>query len=263
MPCGVPNLPLPLVERSEEEIARAIRKQVEAMKGVIGCRQVSVRGTGKRFDVNMRVLLDSSLAIEGTHRISLDIEKEVKNLVPNARVTIDTEPSTNSQETVWKLVKETAEETAGSRGSHNIHIQKIDGKLCVDFHLEVSANMTVKQAHDVADQVENKIKASNSSISDVTVHIESASDRISREMAGIETELESYIEHLARSFPEIMDVCNIRIRKFRGTVHLALQCRFDSKLSIKKAHEVSTQLESAIRKAYPNVARIDIHEEPA
>jgi divalent metal cation (Fe/Co/Zn/Cd) transporter len=255
-------LPLPLIERSKEEIARIVKRKVESLDGVKSCRQLSVRVSGKRVDVNLRALLDGNLTIEGSHKTALDIEKEVKGILPRARVTIDTEPFGNGQENLWKLVKEAAEGTSGSRGAHNIHIRKINGKLDVDFHLEVSANMTVKQAHDVAGQVEEKIKEANFGISEVIVHIESASDRISRELAGIETELESYVEHIAEGFPEIRNVCNIKVHKFGASLHLVLQCRFDSKLSIKKAHEISSQLESMIRKAYPNVARIDIHEEP-
>jgi len=255
-------LPLPLVQRSKEEIARVIKRKVEGLDGVKSCHRLSVRVSGKRVDVNLRALLDSNLTIEESHKTALDIEKEVKDILPSARVTIDTEPFGNGQENIWKLIKEAAEETPGSRGAHNIRIQKINGKLDVDFHLEVSANMTVKQAHHVASQVEEKIKASSSNISEVIVHIESASDRISKELAGIETELESYVERVAESFPEIKNVCNIKVRKFGASLHLVLQCRFDSKLSIKKAHEISSQLESMIKKAYPNVARIDIHEEP-
>jgi divalent metal cation (Fe/Co/Zn/Cd) transporter len=187
----------------------------------------------------------------------------VQTEYPNARVTIHTAPIGSVQDSIWKLVKETAEAVPGSRGVHNIHIQRIDGKLYVDLHLEVSANMTVKQAHDVSDHVEDKIKAANPKISDVTVHMESASDRISRELAGVETELESYITHLVLESPEIKEVSQIRIRKFGGKMHLVLKCRFDPNLSIKKAHEATSKIENGIRGAFPNITRIDIHEEPA
>jgi divalent metal cation (Fe/Co/Zn/Cd) transporter len=254
---------LPLVERSEKEIVQAIKKRVERISGVKGCSQLNVRAIGKRFDVSMRVMVDTDLSSDDPHKIALSIEEEVKTMIPNSRVSIDTEPFGYDRENTWKLVKETAEETPGSRGVHNIHIQSIDGKLCIDLHLEVSANMTVKQAHHVADQVEEKIKATNPDISEVTVHIESASDLISRELAGMETELELYIQDVAKRFPGIKEVHEIRVRRFGDVIHLVLHCTFDSKLSIKKAHELSNQLESAIKSAYPNIARIDVHEEPA
>lgn len=256
-------MPLPLVERSEQEIAEIIKRKVEAIKAVRGIRQLNVRVSGKRRDVDMVVLLDSNLGWDEAHRIALDVEREVLSEFPNARVTVHTEPFGDNWQSIWKLAKETAEGTPGSRGVHNIHIQKIGEKLCVDLHLEVSANMTVKQAHDVADLVERNIRKADSDISEVTVHIESASDRISRELAGVETELESYIQHIAERFPEIKDVCDIKIRRFGNTTHLVLQCHFDPNLSIEKAHEISSKLEKEIRTAYPNITRIDIHEEPA
>jgi divalent metal cation (Fe/Co/Zn/Cd) transporter len=256
-------LPLPLVERSEEEVAQIIRKKVETIKDVRGYHQLSVRMTGKRFYVDMHVLLDSNLSFEDTHRIASDIEREVKKAVPNARVTIHTEPIGGGRESIWKLVKEIAEGVPGSRGVHNIHIQEINGKLCVDLHLEVSANMTVKQAHEVSEQVEKEIKTANPKISEITVHMESASERISRELAGGETELESYIVHVAKRFPKIKQVHGIEVRKIDDVLHVVLRCHFDPNINMKKAHEISNSLEREIRSAYPRIARIDVHEEPA
>ena len=88
-------------------------------------------------------------------------------------MTIHTEPTGNGHQNIWDLFKEISEETQGSRGVHNIHIQKIDGNFGVDLHLEVSANMTVKQAHDVSDEVERKIKEADPKITEITIHIES------------------------------------------------------------------------------------------
>jgi divalent metal cation (Fe/Co/Zn/Cd) transporter len=258
----VQRLPLPLVDRSPQQIEQRIRRKVEAIKDVRGIRHVTVRLSAKRLDVDVHVFLDSNIGSEDTHRIAFDIEKEVRTLYPNARISVDTEPVKSERESIWKAVKNAAEGAPGSRGAHNIHIQTVDGKLFVDLHLEVSANMTVKQAHDVADDVEKRIKTLNTDICGVTVHIESASERISKELTGVETELASYIEDVAKQFPEIKCVDNIRIRRFGDIIHVVLNCRFNSKLTIKEAHEISNRLENDIKKAYPTIARIDIHEEP-
>jgi divalent metal cation (Fe/Co/Zn/Cd) transporter len=173
--------------------AQKIRKRVEAIKDVRGYHQLSVRMTGKRFYVEMHVLLDSNLRFEDTHRIASSIEMEVKSVVPNARATIHTEPlrvrtqpSGENRKNVCALVKQIAEGVPRSRGGHNIRIQEIDGKLCVDLHLEVSANMTVKQAHDVFKLAEKRKRAAIPDTSEITVHMESASERISRELTGFD-----------------------------------------------------------------------------
>jgi len=256
-------LPLPLVERSEDEVAQIIRKKVEGIKEVKGYHQLTVRMTGKRFYVDMHALLDSNLSFENAHRIASNIESEVRRAVPNARVTIHTEPVGGSQQDMWKLVKEVAEGVPGSRGVHNIHIQEIDGKLCVDLHVEVSANMTVKQAHQVSGQVERQIRTANPDVSEVIVHMESASERISKELTGVETELESYIEHVAKHFPKIRKVHGIEVRKIGEALHVVLRCHFDPDTTMAEAHEMSNSLEREIKAAYPRIARMDVHEEPA
>jgi divalent metal cation (Fe/Co/Zn/Cd) transporter len=251
-----------LVERSAKEIAHIVKRKVEAIKDVRDCQVINLRMTGKRFYVEMHVVLDSNPGLEETHKIALNIEREVKSVVPGTRVTIHTEPLGSGRD-VWKRIKEIAENMPGSRGVHNIHIQNIDGKLCVDLHLEVSANMAVKEAHEISNKIEKKIKAADSNISEITIHIESASDNISRELTGVERELKSYIEHVAKHFPEIKLVHGIRIRRMGDSLHVVLRCHFDSSMNVEKAHEISSRLEKTIRDTYPNIARVDIHEEPA
>ena len=255
-------MPLPLIERSEEEIAGRIKRRVEQIKNVRSCDQISVRMSGKRLDVNLLVQVDENLRLEEAHKVAADVERQIVKAYPNARVAISTESISDSEKT-WRAIKDIADGLPGSRGVHNIHIQKIGEKLDVDLHLEVSANMTVKQAHDVADQLEKKIKKADRNISEATIHIETASERVSRELAGVETEMESRIEHIAKDFPEIKDVSGIEIRKFGRDVHLVLRCRFDPNLGIERAHEVTNKIEKRLRSSYPNVTRIDIHEEPA
>lgn len=255
-------MPVPMIERSQEEITQLIRKKVEAIKGVRNYDQLSARMTGKRFEVDMLVSLDDNLRFEDVHRIASKIESEVKAVVPNAIVTINTEPLTG-QKSIWKIVKQVAEQVPGSRDVHNIHVQYIDRKLCVDFHLQVSADMNVKQAHKVAEQVERKLRAASPSFSEIDIHIESASDRLSRELTGIDTGLQSYIEHAAKSFPEIKRVHRIKIHRIGESLHVDLRCHFDSSIKIGKADEIASELEKAIKREYPQIERVDIHEEPA
>jgi divalent metal cation (Fe/Co/Zn/Cd) transporter len=258
----VSDLPIPIYGRSEEEIAKMIRNRVEAVKGVRNYDQLSIRMTEKRFEVDMLVSLDDNLKFEDVHRIASNIESAVRQIVPNARVTINTEPLTG-RKSIWKTVKKIAEEVPGSRDAHNIHVQYIAGKLCLDFHLQVSEGMTVRQAHGVAEQVEKKLRATNPSFSDITIHIESASDRLSMELTGIDTGLQSYIEHAARSFPEIKLIHGIKIHRIGESIHVDLRCHFDPNTKIERADEISSQLENAIKKEYPRIERVDIHEEPA
>ena len=257
-------MPIPLLERSPKEIARIVKWRIEAVDEVKSCQQVNVRVTGKRLDISVHVLLDSSLRFEEVHRIVSKIEREIRKHVQRiARITVQTEPVGHGRTGIATLATEIAEKVPGSRGVHNVHIQKIGGKLCVDLRLEVSANLTVKQAHAIADEVEKRLKATNPSISEVTIHMESASDLVSRELEGRGTELKWYIEHVATRFPEIKSVQGLKIRRNGQGLQVVLRCRFEPNMSIKQAHEISRKLETSVKSAYPMVRGLEVHEEPA
>jgi divalent metal cation (Fe/Co/Zn/Cd) transporter len=219
--------------------------------------------TGKRLDISAHVFLDSNSRFEDVHRIVSKIERAVRSKVQRiARITIQTEPLGHGRKDITALVAQITDQVPGSRGVHNIHIQKISGKWCVDLRLEVSANITVKKARGIAIEVEKKIKTADPNISEVTVHMESASDVLARELEGRGTELKWYIEHVAKRFPEIKTVHGVKIRRNGNALNVVLECGFAPGMSIKHAHEISGKLESTIRTAYPTVRQLEIQEEP-
>jgi len=213
--------------------------------------------------VSIRVSLDSRLNFGGIHKITSNVRREVKKILPNARVTTQTDPLGHVQEGTRMLVKEIADRLPGSKGVHNVHVQKIDGKLCVDLHLEVSGKMTLKQAHKISDQIETNLTATNPNISEITIHMESTSDGVSRELNQRDTELESYIEHAAKRYKEIKSVGGVKIRRVAAGRHIVLRCYFDPNVSMREVYEITINLEKAIKSDYPDIERIDIHEEPA
>jgi len=252
---------LPLVERSEEEIARAIEKRVRTVKGVRGCSKPSIRLTGKRVQVEVSVSLDSNLEFERTHRIGLAIEREVKRLLPNARVIIRTKPFQGHFENTWNIVRKVGQEVPGIRGLSNIHLQEMAGGLMLDLMIEVSANMTVKQTQEASQELEKRIGKIIQNLAEVNVHAETALDRISRERTGVDTELKWYVVHVAKRFPEIRNVRGIKVRRVGGDLDVIIECLFDPDLRVRKATKLSNELGRLLRTSYPEVAHITIKKQ--
>jgi cation diffusion facilitator family transporter len=67
------------------------------------------------------------------------------------------------------------------KGVKNIHAIKCRGdKSCtfVELHIQVKDEMTIKQGHDLSEEVKNKIMGSIDGVVDVLVHIEPESDPV-------------------------------------------------------------------------------------
>lgn len=255
-------MPIPFFERSSSETARMIERKVRFIEDVHSVRRVHVDMTGKKPVVVVVVWLDQKFDHEETHKVALKIENVVKEILPNSRVSIRTEPAGTDSEHIWRLVKETAETVPGSRGAHNVHIRKVNGKLGLDFHLEVSANMTVKQAHRVSEQIEKKLKEADPSIAEVLIHEESVEDLVDSERSGAGTEIRWYIEHLKKRFPEIKEMSKPEIRRAGDKLYVVMKCKFNPDISLKEADEVIGRFEANVRAALPEVAMIEVHKEP-
>jgi len=220
--------------------------------------------TGKKPHVRVRIILDGNPGYERIHGISSTADHEVRRIVPNARVSIRSEPEMGGKhEGVWELVKRITDQEPGSRGAHNIHLENLDGKLGVDFHLEVSAGINVKEAHELATRVEKKLKAANQKISEVVIHTETTSDRVSNERSGHGSELRWYIDHVVKRFPEARLAGPPIIRRVgERQLHVIIHASFSPELSVEMANQTTSKLEAAIKDGYPGIVRVDIVNEP-
>lgn len=220
----------------------------------------------KKPHVHVHVSLKGHPDFEGIHRVSATIDHQVRQVVPYARVSIRSDPAEGGEEAgrIWQLVKKIAEDEPGSRGAHNIHVQNFGGKLGVDFHLEVAAGMSVRQAHEVATRIEKKLKAANPKLSEVVVHQETVSDLTSNERSGHGAELRWYIEHVAKQFPDLKLAGPPTIRELGNhQLHVIIRGAFNPDLSLEKASQAASKLDATIRQGFPTIARVDITKEPA
>jgi len=236
------------------------------MDGVKEC-DVRMDHVGKKPSITVHVLLDGNPGYETIHSISSKVDREVRAFVPNARVSIRSEPESGSRgryDSIWDLVKRIAEHEPGSRGAHNIHLQDMKGELGVDFHLEVSSGMSVKQAYEVATRVEKKLKAANPNITEVVIHTETTSESVSSERAGHGTELKWYLVHVLKRFPEATLWSPPVIRRLgEKRLHVIIHASLNPNLSMDKANQLTSKIEAAVKDGYPGIARVDIVTEPS
>ena len=221
-----------------------------------------LRLSAKRVRVELPVSLDENLGFEHTHEVGLRIEREVRKILPYARVILRTEPLKSNLENTWNIISKITERIPGTRGITNIHLQKVGAHLTADVNVEVGANMTFKQAYAISQEVEKRIKASNPNISEVSVHLETASDRLGRESTGTSTELKLYISHVARRSPEIKKLYGVKVRRIGNGLYIVLRGRFAENVKMRKTSESSNELERSLRSMYPNISQIVIKKVP-
>ena len=81
---------------------------------------------------------------------------------------IDRAPAPGSQEAIRAAVLQ----TPGVRSYHALRARQSGGKIAADIHVQVDADLTVWEGHEIATQVRSEIRNADPDVIEVIVHIE-------------------------------------------------------------------------------------------
>ena len=93
---------------------------------------------------------------------------------------------------VYNRLFESVHSVRGAQNPHRVRARKIGHYYMINLDIEVDPDLSVKEAHDIAKQVENSIKSNLRNIYDVMVHVEPLGNLEEDEKYGItESEIEN------------------------------------------------------------------------
>jgi divalent metal cation (Fe/Co/Zn/Cd) transporter len=137
----------------------------------------------------------------------------------------------------------------------------VGGRTEVSLHLKLPGEMTLEEAHEVANQVENAIAAAVPEIDSVQTHIEPLGEAVSgRRMADDRAERDVVL----RIVREVTGEGPRELRFVRTDEGLLayLTLGLDPSSPLAEAHARASEIEERIRLARPDIADVIVHTEP-
>jgi len=92
----------------------------------------------------------------------------VRVIRDSAAELVDRAPSAAAMERIERAVRD----TEGVRSHHAFRARKIGGKIIMDIHVQVDPDLTVRQGHDIAEDVDRRVLEADPSVVEAVVHIE-------------------------------------------------------------------------------------------
>ena len=133
-----------------------------------------------------------------------------------------------------------------------VRVRQAGGRNFVDLVVGVPMDAGVRQAHTVADRIEELVERALGG-ADVVVHVEP-------------TEAEGGIRErataAAAAIPEVRELHNVRVMRTPEGAELSLHVKLPRDLSLEGAHGVVERLEERIRADVPELRTIHTHIEP-
>ncbi len=88
-----------LLDTAPAGMADRITQAVERLDGVMNCHNVRVRYSGSQLFVDAHVLVNGDQTLRQAHNLTEQIERTIRNLAPDADVTVHPEPQENQTTT--------------------------------------------------------------------------------------------------------------------------------------------------------------------
>jgi divalent metal cation (Fe/Co/Zn/Cd) transporter len=222
---------------------------------------VRIRRAGNRFFVDLTIGMSRNVTFKRSEQVAKAVGDAVHRLLKDADVVVHSIPRVSVAENLHDRVRAVAPRF--NLNVHDVSVQDLGGRLHLEQHLELDERLSLKDAHDRVTRLEAEIRAEVPEISSILTHIESEPARIENvDLIQRDPELERRLQRIAKEFPQVIDVHDVRVKKVMGRVYLSCHCTMDDDLPLSRVHDLSTALEIRFKQEAPELFRVLIHTEP-
>lgn len=236
---------------------------------VVSVERIRSRGKTDDTHVDLHVRVKPDTPIDYAHSIAHAVQHRIAEAYPQVTdITIHTEPAPRdheSHEDASRRLKAIAHSLGGS--AHEIWMHTVDGRAYVELHLEVPPDLTLREAHDLASDLEDRGTAVLPDVAEITTHIEPLGETIEHDTAPTTARNEN--GDIVASAQRVSDsICgedsshHLYLWPIGERYGLSLHVRLDPELSIVDAHTVSSRVERTLRREIPMLMRVTVHVEP-
>jgi len=144
-------------------------------------------------------------------------------------------------------------------------VHELNDRLAISLDLEVDGKLSLREAHELADSLENAIAGELGAHVEIDTHIEPLQPH---RAAGREAPpervkaVEIALAEFAADGRTLRDVHDVRVRETAEGEIVNFHCRVDPSLSVRDVHEKVDAVERALKQRSPSIKRVIGHAEP-
>jgi cation diffusion facilitator family transporter len=243
--------------------AEQITSIAENIPGVVAVKQVRARGVGDKTFIDMIVAVSRTLPLDRVSAIRGEVASALSRQIPGAEPIVTTDPVALDSETVLDRVMVIARNRA--LAVHHVTVHTIRDRLAIALDLEVDGRLSLADAHEIADGLEEAIAAELGTGVEVETHIEPLEPAyaLGREAPPERViAVQAALAELATQDRALRNIHDVRVRETDEGEIVNFHCDVDPDLSVQTAHEKVDALERALKQYSSLIKRVIGHAEP-
>ena len=256
------NSGMELSDAISKDVVAEVRREILSVEDAFECEKLKVRKSGERFFVEATLKVPDYISLEEAHGTSAKIESNIRAALGKAEITFHIEPKGTKRMPTEKLIEKLATEQQAVKEVHEVSIAYTKGKLYVTLHAQVDPRMSIEEAHEIAETIENKVDRNLKNVANITVHVEPFSAESRRGYAIDENKLRNIIQKVAENYQKDLQIKRIVTYVAGERRHINIDCVFSGKTSIEDAHKIASEAEEQVKKRFAETI-VTVHMEPS
>jgi len=246
-----------LMDRAPVDAEAAAVAAIEAMTPTVELRRLRMRQAGSRQFADVVIGVPPGAGVGQGHAAADAVEAAVAGALPNADVVVHVEPLEDAG------LRERAHAAAVAvprvREVHNIALVDVDGRTELSLHVKLPGDLSLDEAHDVAEQLEAAICQAVPEISGVQTHLEPLAEV--REGREVEADDAAVVTRVVREATG-SEPRELRFLRTDAGLVAFLTLGLDGASRLADAHARASEIEERIRRELPEIADVIVHTEP-
>jgi cation diffusion facilitator family transporter len=249
-----------LMDRAPADAESAAIAAIEGIEPAVTLSRIRMRQAGARQFADVVIAVPPGAAVGQGHAAADRVEAALHDALPGSDVVVHVEPA-QDEEAIRDRAHAAALGVPTVREVHNVSVLHVGRGTEVSLHLKLPGELSLDDAHEVATQVEQAIKAAAPEVDSVQTHLEPLAEAGEGRRVADDSADRDLVMRIVREITG-QDARELHfLRTDDGLVaHLTLGLEGGSRLS--DAHARASEIEERIRRVRPEISDVVVHTEP-
>jgi cation diffusion facilitator family transporter len=249
-----------LMDRAPADAQAAARAAIAGIDPPVTLQRLRMRQAGPRQFMDVVITVPPGAAVGQGHAAADRVEDALNSALPGSDVVVHVEPQ-EDEAAIRDRAHAAALGVPSVREVHNVSVLDVGGRTEVSLHLKLPGELTLEEAHEVANQVESAIAAAVPEVDSVQTHIEPLSEEVEgRRMDDDRAERDVVLRIVREVTGE--EPRELRFVRTDEGLLAYLTLGLDPSSQLAEAHASASEIEERIRRARPDIADVIVHTEP-
>jgi divalent metal cation (Fe/Co/Zn/Cd) transporter len=247
-----------LIDRAPAGAERQLRELIEGVAGVREVRSVRVRRSGPNLIGDARIATSRMLPIEAAVALVDGVKSKVRSVLPRLDLAVAVEGQEQRGDLVERI-HAAAARNGSVRDLHNVTVEReADGSLHLSMHAKLPGDMTLATASRTSSTLERTLRAELPDATRIDIHLEPMEPHVvsGQDVTARREQLVAHMREIVTSHPEVRRCIDVELSDRHQRIHAHVVAEVAGDISLEHAHQIETELEESIRRAFPEVHEV-------